>query len=241
MPADLIIHLRAKPPTLNINKKILKELINGPDSITFVQEKKKFFLVSKQRPELKLGFIDSEKKEGCLYEISKGQPGILFTDFIFLSLYVFLNITNGFLIHACGIIKDGKGYIFAGPSGNGKSTVASLSRNLAVLSDDRLCIRAKRGSYYMYGVPWGYATINKSVVIKKIFFLNKAKQTTFKRLNTSLAVAEAFCNLSIGLYKQWNIKRMLTAIAKMVAKIPCYEMRFSLSEPFWERIGDLEN
>ncbi|MBU1871203.1 MAG: hypothetical protein KKH80_00155, partial [Candidatus Omnitrophica bacterium] len=134
MPADLIIHLRAKPPTLNINKKILKELINGPDSITFVQEKKKFFLVSKQRPELKLGFIDSEKKEGCLYEISKGQPGILFTDFIFLSLYVFLNITNGFLIHACGIIKDGKGYIFAGPSGNGKSTVASLSRNLAVLS-----------------------------------------------------------------------------------------------------------
>lgn len=47
---------------------------------------------------------------------------------------------SGFLLHACGIIRKGKAYVFFGPSESGKTTVAMLSRNLSILSDDLVIV-----------------------------------------------------------------------------------------------------
>ena len=215
--------------------------MNKRDGIAFRQEKRVFSLVVKQEPQSKLGFIDLERKKGCLYEISKHYPDALFTDFLYFALFLFLNNSRGFLIHACGISKENKGYIFTGPSRSGKSTVARLSKGLTILSDDHLCVKKRGDSYYMYGVPWGRATTNRFVEVKKIFSLKKAEQTSFKKLGLSLAAAEIFYNLPIGLREPEIIEKPLTVISKMVAKIPCYEMRFSLLEPFWDRIDSLED
>jgi len=48
---------------------------------------------------------------------------------------------SGFLLHGATIVRDGRAYIFFGRSGAGKSTVASLSPEGSVLTDEISLVR----------------------------------------------------------------------------------------------------
>jgi hypothetical protein len=68
-----------------------------------------------------------------------------------------LALGRGVEIHGCGVVdSDGAGYLFAGHSGAGKTTIAKLwRRNRAhVLSDDRIIVRKLGNEVWMYGTPW---------------------------------------------------------------------------------------
>jgi len=61
------------------------------------------------------------------------------------------------IIHGAGIAIDGKGYVFFGPSGTGKTTISRLWREhgAELLNDDRVAIyRAKSGEWRLAGTPW---------------------------------------------------------------------------------------
>ncbi len=68
----------------------------------------------------------------------------------------------GLLCHACGVqTPDGRGLLFSGFSGAGKSTTSRLWRTFcpeaSILSDDRVILRADKSSatgYMLYGTPW---------------------------------------------------------------------------------------
>ena len=59
------------------------------------------------------------------------------------------------MIHASGVNYSGKGYLFSGVSGKGKSTMAKLWDNhgAKVIHDDRLIIRNTGNGYRMYNTP----------------------------------------------------------------------------------------
>jgi hypothetical protein len=49
---------------------------------------------------------------------------------------------GGLLLHASGIVLDGQGHVFTGPSGAGKTTVVALAQGCAeVLSDENVVVR----------------------------------------------------------------------------------------------------
>src|SRR5206468_311750 len=54
---------------------------------------------------------------------------------------------RGVELHACGIIDAGRGLLFIGNSGDGKTTTARLWQNEAaeIVSDDRVVVRAENG------------------------------------------------------------------------------------------------
>src|SRR4029077_10511811 len=63
---------------------------------------------------------------------------------------------HGFLLHAASVVRDGRAYIFAGRSGAGKSTVASLSPAGSVLTDEISLLRFTDGRWQAHGTPfWG--------------------------------------------------------------------------------------
>lgn len=66
-------------------------------------------------------------------------------------MIILLSLRKGVLLHACGIDDGGYGYLFAGNSTHGKSTMAKLwSENHAtVLNDDRIIVREKDGELWM--------------------------------------------------------------------------------------------
>ena len=105
----------------------------------------------------------------------------------------------GVEIHGCGIIdRPGAGYLFAGESGAGKTTMARLwegQAGVTVLSDDRVVLRAGGGKVWMYGTPWhGDARLASParVSVTGVFFLRAHREHVWRPLERSQAAARLF-------------------------------------------------
>ena len=98
------------------------------------------------------------------------------------------------IIHAVAVSCEGKGYLFLGPSGTGKSTHARLwlehIGGTELVNDDCLVVR----DGIVYGSPWGRKTPcyrNVSVPIGGIVRLSQAPENKISRLSG----IEAYVNL----------------------------------------------
>ena len=90
---------------------------------------------------------------------------------------------RGTEVHACGIVDSlGRGHLFVGQSGAGKSTMARLWENepgITVLSDDRIILRKMENTIWMYGTPWhGEAELAspRGAPVTAIYFLQKGQK-----------------------------------------------------------------
>jgi hypothetical protein len=72
-----------------------------------------------------------------------------------LVLYYLTAINADLMIHASGVFYNGRGYLFSGMSGKGKTTMATLWDNIGaqVIHDDRLIIRDNEGIFRMHNTP----------------------------------------------------------------------------------------
>jgi hypothetical protein len=139
---------------------------------------------------------------------------------------------GGMIIHAAGWRMNDSGWIFAGKSGAGKSTISNLiveETGATFLSDDRIVVRKIGQDFLMYGTPWpgdaGYA-LNESVPLKGIFFLSKGSQNDIKRLKPSDAIARLMPVVSILWYDREKVALMMDFCDAMMAGIPMYELTF---------------
>ncbi|RJQ44705.1 MAG: hypothetical protein C4534_06155 [Gaiellales bacterium] len=143
-----------------------------------------------------------------------------------------LALGRGVEVHACGVSDGGRGILFPGVSGVGKSTMAKLwddEEGVVVLSDDRIIITENDGEFWMHGTPWhGDAGIADpgGVRLEAICFLRHDETNHAGRLGPGQAasrlVARSFPTF-------WNHEGMsfTTGIAAGVAvSIPAYEMGF---------------
>ena len=81
----------------------------------------------------------------------------------------------GLEVHAVGLVDEiGRGHLFLGHSGAGKSTTARLWLNqpgVQILSDDRIILRAHGERIFMYGTPWhgdaGISSPDRSAVTRR--------------------------------------------------------------------------
>ena len=103
---------------------------------------------------------------------------------------------DGIILHASSIEQDGNGYIFVGPSNSGKSTVARMLEPDRILSDDMTVIRRPEKIYKIYPNPWwngrGEFSIKNpesSAKLKAIFFIEKSKKTSMKKLSYKEALS----------------------------------------------------
>ncbi|MBN1663787.1 MAG: radical SAM protein [Deltaproteobacteria bacterium] len=86
---------------------------------------------------------------------------------------------QGFFLHSSGLILNGHGILFVGPSRAGKSTMAKLLRDYGeLLCDDRIIVRRRPEGFFIHGT-WGHGELpqvaNKQAPLKAIIFLKKAK------------------------------------------------------------------
>ncbi len=86
----------------------------------------------------------------------------------------------GVMLHACGVVYQGQGYLFAGVGGAGKSTTARLWENQTgarVLNDDHIIVRKINGQIRIYGTPWhgqGGIALPEEAPLHRIFVLKHA-------------------------------------------------------------------
>lgn len=152
---------------------------------------------------------------------------------------------RGVLIHACGISYGGRGFLFAGNSRAGKSTIANLlkkEKDITILSDDRIIIRKMDSKFWIYGTPWhGDAKVcsPERVPLEKIFFLKHAKENSVKKIEP-LEAASRLIVCSFPTF--WNKKGMeftLKFSAELAEEIPYYELGFMPDESVFDFVRNV--
>jgi len=96
---------------------------------------------------------------------------------------------SGIPLHASLVEKDGKGIVFLGPSGMGKSTQAMLWKqyeNADFICGDRPTLCKIEGKWYGCGMPWdGKDALyrQKMVPVRALISLERAKDNKLNRLS----------------------------------------------------------
>ncbi len=143
---------------------------------------------------------------------------------------------EGIFTHAIGVKDlDGRGLLFAGKSGSGKTATARLwhkhSRAM-VLNDDRIIVRKANGKFFIYGSPWHgefsdyLASRIESAPLEKLFFIHHSSKNTIKRISEK----ETFDLLYPALFPTFWDKECLENIVSfcqdLIRSVPCYSLGF---------------
>lgn len=158
----------------------------------------------------------------------KGRPPVYPLEYPLDELIVInrLALEDGIEVHGCGIVDtNGRGYLFAGQSGAGKSTIARLwsPAGATVLSDDRVVLRKEGGGVVMHGTPWHgdaeYAE-PRSAPLAGILFLRQAPAHRIVPLLPAHAGGLLFSCAFPVFHSAKALERTLAFIERTVSSVP---------------------
>ena len=134
---------------------------------------------------------------------------------------------GAFLMHAAVVAVDGEAYIFAAPSGTGKTTHIRLWLDLfgdraQVVNGDKPLIRVEKEGVYACGTPWqGKERLGCNIMlpVRGVCFLEQNPQNSIRRLTMSEAGRRIFQQVLIP------------------KKEPCFDCLWSLLERMMTTVG----
>jgi hypothetical protein len=144
---------------------------------------------------------------------------------------------TGLILHACAVSDGGRGLLFAGHSGDGKSTTARLWGEAVpearLLTDDRAIVRPVPGSgFELYGTPWhgeAEACAAGSARLERIFFLEKAGANAREPLEPTEAVRRLLSHAIMAFFWPEAVATTFEWAAQLAESLPCERFAFTRS------------
>jgi len=139
---------------------------------------------------------------------------------------------RGVMVHACGISYHGRGILFLGTSGSGKSTTAQLwqgREGVTVLSDDRVVIRPDGKGYRIYGTPWyGDAGCEEpaSAPLSAVFILEQAPRNRVQEMTPSAAVAQMMVRAFPAMWDRQGLDFAVRFLTRLAEQFPVRRLHF---------------
>jgi len=166
-------------------------------------------------------------------------------------------VSGGFLLHGALAVRDGAGFILAGPSGVGKSTASlRLPSPWRSLSDD--CVLVVRNGIRYWAHPWPTWSLlrdkgpvqswpfEQAVPLKAMLFLKQSWRDRVEPVSVSPATAlviESVAHLAraVALTPDGDANRAtcdkyLRAAWALAATVPAFLLHISLTGRFWDEI-----
>lgn len=160
-----------------------------------------------------------------------------------------------FLIHSCGAVCDGRGFLFAGSSGKGKSTTATALADggFRLLGDDMVLVSRDNDGWKAHGSPMGgdlsrTELVNDTVPLEAILLIEQAERTGLREASPAVAAA-ALIGLvvpsypltrvapkQLSDYSQETAEILLEEAALLAADVPCFHLGISLDDRPWQQI-----
>ncbi len=152
---------------------------------------------------------------------------------VLMLLYAFSTAhKDTLLIHASVTMNNGRGYLFLGKSGTGKSTHSQLwidnIEGCELLNDDNPALRVlDDGEVRVYGSPWSGKTHcyrNIDVPVGAIVDLHQAKKNVIRRLSIAEAYASIFVSFSGYRFMKDMANGLHATNEKIVMTVPCFSL-----------------
>lgn len=145
-----------------------------------------------------------------------------------LLLYYLTALNDDIFIHGSGVSHGGKGYLFTGRSGKGKSTIAGIFRNSGseVLHDDRLILRIINNKVFMYNTPVYEGDWYRKAELSSIFIIDHGDHNITTRPGHTDAVTAIMANCIQHHWDTGLIGRLTGAILKMISLVNVKTLHF---------------
>jgi serine kinase of HPr protein (carbohydrate metabolism regulator) len=146
------------------------------------------------------------------------------------------------MIHASGMNYSGKGYLFSGVSGKGKTTIAHLWENSGakVIHDDRLILRKTNSGYIMYNTPVYNNDEPLESPLNRIFIIDHGTANKIVPVKGASAISLVMANCIQHNWGPEIIAKLLGAVSIMCEKIPVARLFFVPDQSVTDLILDNE-
>ena len=136
------------------------------------------------------------------------------------------------LLHASVTRYEGRGNLFFGVSGTGKSTHSRLWHEFVpesdLMNDDNPVIRWEDGGFRVYGSPWSGKTLCYRNVVAPVNALVRLEQYPENRI-TRLEPLQAYASVIAAVSTiRWNhdiMSLLVPTIERVAMTVPCYQLR----------------
>ena len=136
------------------------------------------------------------------------------------------------LFHACGAVLEGEALLFAGHSGEGKTTLARLldDEGMELLSDERVAVRRAREGFIAYGTPWpgeGDIVSTASYPLGGVFVLRKAEHHAIDPLSERSLAPELLARAIVPYYLPEVASSLLGLVGELSNHHPTQRLAFA--------------
>jgi len=145
-----------------------------------------------------------------------------------LLLYYLSALNRDIFIHGSGIRSNDHGYLFTGPSGKGKTTIAGLFRDKGAepVHDDRLILRKKDNSIFMYNTPVYHDEKPAKAELTSLYIIEHGPKNKITPLDHTEAMTAVMANC---IQHHWNIdliENLTEAILVLVKTVDIKKLEF---------------
>jgi hypothetical protein len=145
-----------------------------------------------------------------------------------LVLYYLTAIRGDILIHASGVNNMGRGYLFSGVSGKGKTTMAKLwdGSGAQVIHDDRLIIRNTGNGNRMFSTPVYSNESPRESPVDKIFLIEHGSRNELIPVSGASAISMVLANCIQHNWDQQIIARLIGSVSFLCRAVPVVRLTF---------------
>jgi len=185
----------------------------------------------------RIGMFHGDFRQGNVYvDLAAGiKPVYPYPLAAPLDRVLFVNVIAhglGIMLHACGVVLDGKGYIFAGPSDAGKTTLSRLWAEFSdatILGDECLIVREQGGQFWVYGTPWvGEAGLYapQGAPVAGLFFIDHAGANHVVPISLALAAEQLLAQSILTPYDAAAVEFGLDFCLSLVSRVSAHDFGF---------------
>jgi hypothetical protein len=145
---------------------------------------------------------------------------------------------GGFLLHAAGGIRNGRGYLFSGVSGAGKTTLARLAPpEVRLLTDEISYVRRESEGYRVYGTPFsgelGLKGMDISAPLAAVYLIAHGSGNRLERIPPVKAAARLLRNTLFFARDPELVAAVFAGVCDLAARVAVYHLEFVPDSKVW--------